>query len=363
VSIVRAIRRSGEDVLPFATARARCAALGLAGGLAALALLAAPACAAPEKTSLTIGIGGVSSQTYFLAVNIARYQGYFKAEGLDAEIIDFASGTKALQAMMGGSADVTAGAYEHTLTMHAKGLDIRSIILFGRYPGNVLGIAKSKLATFKDLRDLKGMTVGISAPGAATDIFLTLVLESVGLTHDDVSVVAIGNGTGAIAAMRKGGELGAISSLDPTITQLVTSGDIAPKVDSRTDAGTRAVYGGPYASGCFYVKAEFIDKYPNTAQALANALVRAFRFVAKATPEQIMAILPPEYFQGDKELYHQSLIHNLPNVSPDGMISKEASETVLKVMSKVQPEVRGAKIDLATTYTNRFAEQANKLIP
>jgi NitT/TauT family transport system substrate-binding protein len=91
--------------------------------------------------------------------------------------------------------------------------------------------------------------------------------------------------------------------------------------------------------------------------------VRAFRFIAKATPEQILALLPPEYFQGDKELYHAALIADLPGVSPDGLISQEASETVYKVMSKVQPEVRAAKIDLATTYTNRFTEQALKQIP
>ena len=348
--------------MSIAIHRARGAALGIV--LAALVSLVSGSASAatPEKPKLTIGVGGVSAQVYFAPLNVARYQGYFKAEGLDVEIVDFASGTKALQAMMGGSSDVTAGAYEHTLTMQAKNLDIRSIVLFTRYPGNALGIAKARLTSFKDLRDLKGMKVGISAPGAATDIFLQLVLESVGLTHDDVSVVAIGNGVGAIAAMRQGGELGAISSLDPTITQLETSGDIAIKADSRTDAGTRAIYGGAYASGCFYTRYDFAEQYPNTAQALVNAMVRALRFVAKATPEQIMALLPAEYFQGDKTLYHASLVKNLPGVSPDGLITREASETVYKVMSKVQPDVRAAKIDLAKTYTNRFTEQALKQI-
>jgi NitT/TauT family transport system substrate-binding protein len=207
------------------------------------------------------------------------------------------------------------------------------------------------------------MKIGISAPGSATHIFLQLLLERAGLTDDDVSVVAIGNSVGAIAAMRKGGELSAIASLDPTITQLTTSGDIVIKADSRTDEGTRAIYGGAYASGCLYAKADFIERNPNTAQALANAMVRASKWIAKATPEQIMALLPPEYFQGDKELYHQSLLKNLPNVSPDGLISVEASQTVYKVMSKAQPDVKAAKIDLTKTYTNRFTEAALKQFP
>ena len=61
-----------------------------------------------------------------------------------------------------------AGAYENTMRMQSKGQNMQSLVLFGRYPQNVLGIAKSQIANYKSPADLKGKTVGITGPGSAT---------------------------------------------------------------------------------------------------------------------------------------------------------------------------------------------------
>ena len=60
-----------------------------------------------------LAVGGKAA-FYYLPLTIAEQLGYFKDEGLDVEISDFAGGAKALQALVGGSADVVSGAYEHT---------------------------------------------------------------------------------------------------------------------------------------------------------------------------------------------------------------------------------------------------------
>src|SRR5712691_3160161 len=64
----------------------------------------------------------------------------------------------------------------------------------------------------KSVADLKGKTVGVSAPGSATHLFLNILLAKAGLAPTDVSVIAVGNGSGAIAAMRTGQDLDAIST-------------------------------------------------------------------------------------------------------------------------------------------------------
>ena len=73
-----------------------------------------------EKQKVSIAVGG-KNLFYYLPLTIAEQQGYFKDEGLQVEISDFAGGAKALQALVGGSADVVSGAYEHTINMQAKG--------------------------------------------------------------------------------------------------------------------------------------------------------------------------------------------------------------------------------------------------
>ena len=72
-----------------------------------------------EKPKVAIAVGG-KNLLYYLPLTIAEQLGYFKDEGLQVEISDFAGGAKALQALVGGSADVVSGAYEHTINMQAK---------------------------------------------------------------------------------------------------------------------------------------------------------------------------------------------------------------------------------------------------
>jgi NitT/TauT family transport system substrate-binding protein len=95
---------------------------------------------APEKPKLQIGVGG-KSLFYYLPLTIAERQGYFKAEGLDVEVLDFPGGAKALQALIGGSVDVVSGAYEHTISQQAKGQNIEALFLQGKYAGIVLGMS------------------------------------------------------------------------------------------------------------------------------------------------------------------------------------------------------------------------------
>ncbi len=74
----------------------------------------------PEQSKVAIAVGG-KNLFYYLPLTIAEKRNYFKDEGLDVEISDFAGGAKALQAAaVGGSADVVSGAFEHTLLLQAK---------------------------------------------------------------------------------------------------------------------------------------------------------------------------------------------------------------------------------------------------
>ena len=138
--------------------------------LALLFTLVAPAAGqALEKSKLQIGVGG-KPLFYYLPLTIAERNGYFKAEGLDVEILDFPGGARALQALIGGSVDVVSGAFEHTITQQAKGQNIEALFLQGKYAGIVLGMSKAKAAAYKGPADLKGMKIGVTAPGSSTNM-------------------------------------------------------------------------------------------------------------------------------------------------------------------------------------------------
>ena len=326
---------------------------------AALLVFTAPSAQAqkPEKSNVIVAVAGVSSQIYFVVTNLATRLGYFKDEGLDIEMVDSGSGAKGLQALLGGSADVTAGAYEHTIQMQAKGIDIRCFAQFGRSGGTVLGIIKNKAKAGVSAKDLKGETIGVSAPGSSTHTFLNVVLGENGLKADDVSILAVGNAAGAVAAARSG-RLGGISGVDPVMTELELAGDIVVLADARTAEGSRAVYEGPYASGCLYATADFIAKNPNVIQALSNAVTRTLRWVKRAKTEQIIAALPPEYSRDNPALYRAAVERNLGGIPEQAVVEEEATKTVLRMAARADPKLDAAKIDLTKTYDNRFSRAA-----
>src|SRR6195952_5086862 len=223
-----------------------------------LALLGAASLVAPqllwaqalEKPKLTIAVGG-KNLLYYLPLTIAETQGYFKAEGLEVTVADFAGGSRALQALVGGSADVTSGAFEHTINMQVKGQRLRAFVLQGRAPQIVLGVNPKTMPNYKSIADLKGKKIGVTAPGSSTNVLANFVLAKAGLRPGDVSIIGVGAGSGAVAAMRAG-QIDAISNLDPVITLLTRSGDMKIVSDTRIVAEADKVFGGPMPAACMY---------------------------------------------------------------------------------------------------------------
>src|SRR6201996_8879977 len=296
-------------------------------GAATLAAAARLRAQALEKPKLTIAVGG-KNLLYYLPLTIAESQGYFKAEGLDVTIVDFAGGSKALQAVVGGSADVVSGAFEHTLIMQPKGIRLRAFALQGRAPQVVLGINPKTMPGFKSVADLKGRKIGVTAPGSSTNVLANFVLAKAGLKPSDVSIIGVGAGTGAVAAMRAG-QIDAISNLDPVITLLQRSGDLKIVSDTRIVAEADKAFGGPMPAACLYAPQAFIDKNPATVQALANAIVRADKWI-----------------QAAGAVYIDSFMASKGALSVDGMIPEAGSATALRALQSVDDSLKGGKFDL-----------------
>ena len=311
-----------------------------------------------EKKRITLAVGG-KSLLYYLPLTIAERKGYFKNEGLEVEIVDFPGGAKALQAMVGGSADIVSGAYEHTINMHAKGQPIVALALQGRYNGIVFAVSKAKAAQYKSAADIKRLKVGVTAPGSSTHMAAQNLAVKAGLKPDDFSAIGVGAAAGAVAAMKRG-SIDAISNLDPVITKLEADGDIVIVTDTRTAKGMKEVYGGAYHAGCIYAPMEWVKRNPNTAQAVVNAMVRAVLWLRSASVDEVIAAVPKEYYGPDLALYRGSLLKNKEGYSPDGRFSMEGAQNVHKVLAQFVPEVQKAKVDLAQTFDNSLADRALK---
>ena len=327
---------------------------------AAAASLAVPvllrAQPALEKPKLVIAVGGKAA-FYYLPLTIADQLGYFKAEGLDVVIDDFAGGSKALQAVVGGTADVCSGAFEHTIALQSKGQFYESFVLQGRAPQIVVGVSTRTMAHYRNLNDLRGKKIGVSVPGSSTNMVANLVLSRAGIRPTEVSYVGVGTGAGALTAMRAG-EIDAISDVDPVMTMLEQKGDIRVIADTRTLKGTQEIFGGPMPAGCLYASSAFVQKNPNTCQALANAIVHGLKWLQTAGPGDIIKTVPESYLLGDRALYLATFEKVREAISPDGVMPAEGPKTALRALASFDPSIKPDKIDLQKIYTNTFALKA-----
>ena len=332
--------------------------------IASLAALAAPALVraqAIEKSKVTIAVGG-KSLLYYLPLTIAEQRGYFKDEGLNLEVVDFAGGSRALAAVVGGSADVVSGAFEHTVNMQAKGQFMRAFVLQGRAPQIVLGVNPKTMPNYKTVADLKGKKIGVTAPGSSTNVMVNFILAKAGLKPSDVSIIGVGAGNGAVAAMRTG-QIDALSNLDPIISLLQRSGDLKIVADTRIVAEADSVFGGPMPAGCLYTPQTFIDKNPNTVQAMTNAMVRANKWIHTAGAREILETVPETYLLGDRAVYIDAFLAAQKALSPDGMFPAAGADTAFRALASIDKKIGDMKLDLPAVFTNDFVRKANAKYP
>src|SRR5437763_5217253 len=217
----------------------------------------------PEKASLMIGVGG-QGQIIYMPLTLVDQLGYFKQEGLSVDIQDLKGGADALQAMIGGSTDATMGFYEHTIRTQTLGKSIEMIVTCDLYPGLVMFAGKShpEAKTVKDLANLK---IGITSAGSSTEEMVKFLLKKNGLDPAAAQTVAVGSGGAAVTAL-KNGVVDALVTVEPAASRIEKESDGTVVYDTRTEQGTKDVFGGAWPAGGFYAPTDFVQQNPRTAQ-------------------------------------------------------------------------------------------------
>ena len=333
--------------------------------LAATALIAAPAIvraqgSKPEKSKVALAVGGKSA-LYYLSLTIAEKKGFFKDAGLDLEISDFPGGSKSLESLMGGSVDVVAGAYEHTLRMQQRGQAIKGFALIGRGMQIAIGLRNEMADKVKSPADIKGMKFGVSAPGSSTHMLLLAWAARGGLKASDFSVIGVGAGASVVAAIENKSVDG-VSQTDPALTILQEKGLIRIALDTRTMKGNQDFFGGAFPAGCLYAKPELMSQTPNTALALATAIVRADEWLQTAKPSEVADTVPPAYLLGDRAVYEKSFAGVRECISPDGTMPAGGQQNCMKFLVSGDPKFAADKdkIKLEESWTDEFAQRAKK---
>ena len=301
-----------------------------------------------------LAIGG-QNQMVYLPTTLAQELGFYTKAGLDVELQDFQGGAKALQALVGGSADVVSGFYDHTIQMAAEGRDLTAFVTMLRFPGLVLTTSPQAAASISRIEDLRGRMAGVTAAGSSSQMFLTFLLTRHGVAPESVSVTAIGSAATAIAAVEHGKvDVGWLA--DPSFTLIKRRNPgVRVLADLRDEAGVRAAFGTPvYPAAVLYSSGEWIRGHRDAAGKLAHAILETLQWMHQHSAEEIAEKTPPALRGEDTSLYVEALKASMPMFSTDGQMNGEGAAAVRTLLAGSMEKVRGAAIDLPRTYTNEL---------
>jgi NitT/TauT family transport system substrate-binding protein len=301
-----------------------------------------------------IAVGG-QNQMVYLPTTLAQELGFYRDEGIDAELQDFAGGAKSLQALVGGSADVVSGFYDHTIQMAAEGREMIAFVTMLRFPGLVLVTSPQRAGAVTTIEAMKGRVAGVTTAGSSSQMLLTYMLQRHGIAPDAVSITAIGSAATAVAALEHG-KVDAGMLADPAFT-LVTRRNPGVRVlaDLRTAAGVKeALDTDTYPASVLYAKGEWIRANRDTAARLARAITRTLTWMHAHTAQEIADKTPKTFRGEDDALYVEALQASMPMFSTDGVMSPKGAEAVRTLLAGSIDKVRSQPINLSQTFTNEF---------
>jgi len=316
----------------------------ICGVAMAAALLAG--CGGGDEDSGGGGGGGeltkvkiASAPNVFLsALYVAKDEGYFEKEGVDAEIVEIEAGTDSVAALVSGNAQIADVGFDDLLELAEEGE--KGLIMSHNILNRVtltLVMEKKKAAELGVTRDtplkeryaaLKGLRLGITSPGAPTDKYMRYYLRQAGLNPEkDAEIIALGGGSSLLAALESG-QIDAFQLSPPT-----------PYVAEKGGFGTVLIDGpagdieefSDFLYTAFAANKQWADENPKAAEGFSRALKTAMTKIEAdpdAAAEQILDHLGTD----DLEVTKRTLKALLPALSKDGCFAEQSVKTALDTM-------------------------------
>ena len=225
--------------------------------LLAVCLLLAACASTSGKIPVRLANVGTGMQTQEIPFALAQSLGYYSDEGLAVSLETLSSNGKTAQALVGGSVEVAAIAYSHTIQLAAEGQPLRSFFFSVRRNSTAIVTTSGKI---RRAEDLKGAKIGIPSTGSGVLPFLNYYLLQHGIQPSETATIPIGIAASAVAAIEAGRvDAAAIAGGDHLRLQRRIPG-LRVLVDGSTPEGLREIFAGDaYVTAALSARRDWLD--------------------------------------------------------------------------------------------------------
>ncbi len=203
----------------------------VAGGALAMSAARLPPAAAQSLTAVKVGCVVLGDFGINAPTLVGLEKGFFKQNGLDAEMIPFKGGPDLLKGVLAGAADIGLTGATDPLVFRERGTTIRAVATILEKNHFTLTVTPQ----IKRVEDLKGGTIGVTAVGATTWVFARMLAKKMGWDPEkDVRIVGVGGMDSQAAALRRGETQGVIFGDAGAVLESQGIGRIIMRLDEVT---------------------------------------------------------------------------------------------------------------------------------
>ena len=310
-------------------------ALAACGPSAAPAASPASAAKAPSASSpIDLKVAWVAITSHTLPTWIAESRGFFRQQGLNAQVSYIQGSTTAIPALMAGDLGMLEATPAASVQAQLKGQDM--VVLATHIPyadQRLVG-----LPGIKSVSDLRGKTVAVTKPGTVTDVVMRAVLKQNGLTPGkDVQITFLDSQPGQVAALKKG--LVQAILTDPPFYLM------AEKAGAQEILDTLTLH-YPYPEDGVVTTRKFVRNHPEAVRAYLKAFVQGIQFI-RSNPAETKQILSEKTKEADPAILDASYDVLLDDLADNPVPGLDGIKTVLPLFEGGVGKEPAAFIDAA----------------
>ncbi|MBR6643029.1 MAG: ABC transporter substrate-binding protein [Lachnospiraceae bacterium] len=247
-----------------------------------------------EEGMKKIKLTEVAHSIFYAPMYVAIEEGYFEEEGIELTLVNGLGADKTMTAVLSGESEIGFMGSEASVYVYNEGAEdyVINFAQLTQRAGNFL-VSREQEPEFK-MTDLKGKTVLGGRKGGMPQMVFEYILKKYGMDPaTDVNIIQ-NIDFGMTAQAFAGGSGDYTVEFEPSATALEKDG-------SGYVVSSLGVESGYVPYTAFSAKKSYIEKNPEVIQGLVNALQKGMDYVNTHTPEEIAAVIQPQFKETDKD--------------------------------------------------------------
>jgi len=336
--------------------KTRIVALTFLGLLAGRALAAEPAVSAADATPqrIVLLVDEIKAIRNFPLV-LAERLGYLSDGNATVTVMNIRDDVSTADMLKDGRVDAVMAYYHHNVVNQSRGIDTQAVVTLGVTPGAKVLVANQAKEKYRSVADLKGARFIAGGAGSSKSTVANALVLAGGHGIGDYTRLGTDGKDKNVEALRDG-RADFVVAPTPDGDVYESKGVATVFADLTTAEGTRQHLGTLFPSSTIYMMSARVQAHPEIARHLAGAFVRTLQYINTHTPEQILAVIPPEISGKDRAAYLKVLKEEIPMFAGNGRMPEDGATKEWQVLTAANAAYAPVKVE--RTYTNAFVDDA-----